>query len=597
MPPSAISIREYLNYPPAVAGPNTKYDNTPQNNPSLSGATLGVLSSVVSSLGSLQRILWSNAGFGSLSKLEKTGALKDIVPCFDPTVIALVNTTSTLIPSAYEALTTRGVSSSGSTFYSAADYVAAYKSGAVTPTQVAERILEILATDSTKEHYFIAPTPKDALLAAAAASTERYRSGGALPMDGVPLVVKDEVDVAGTVKTLGLSPAEVSRRLGNEPAKQSSFCVQTLLDAGMLLLGKANMHELGLDTTNDNPHWGTPTNPYNAAYYPGGSSGGSAACVGSGLVPIAVGADGGGSIRVPALYNGVWGLKPSQGRVSGRPTPSLAPSVGVLGPITATIADLEIAYRVMAAPDVEGGSASALFSYPGSLTSITEKVLGIYKPWFEDADAPIVSAVQSAVDALVSQKGYKVVDITLPYIAENRTAHAVTILSEIGSGICAGGDDVAGLCPSTKILTSIASKTKAHDLITAARLRAQMMQHLSHLFQTHPGLIIVTPTAPHPGVKIPPGAGIKGAYGISDSNKALRSMQYVFLANWTGCPAISAPCGYVSVDGGEMPVGMMGMAEWGGEDSLIDFGKEWDSLWSKDSRKRGKGWVDVLKKD
>jgi len=541
----------------------------------------------VTNVGPLRQFLWNNAGFGHVAELEKSGMLKDIAPCFDPTVIPL-SATSSPVPSPYRALSTSLPTYSA--FYSAADYLSAYKSGTTTPTKVAERILQIMDTDSTKEHYFIAPTSRDALLAAATASTGRYASNAALPLDGVPLVVKDEVDVAGMMKTLGLSPAQVARRLGTTPASQSSFCVQKLLDAGMLLLGKANMHELGLDTTNDNPHWGTPTNPYHPNYYPGGSSGGS------GIVPIAVGADGGGSIRVPAVYCGAWGLKPSHGRVSGRPTPSLAPSVGVLGPIAATITDLEVAYKVMATPDVEGGAASAFFAAPGNLKPSVRhtKLLGIYKPWFEDADPFICTAAQNAVDLLVSQHGYQIVDITLPYILENRHAHAATIMSEISSAICAGGSDTSGLTPHNRILTSIAGQTTAHDLITAARLRTQMMQHLSYLFTTHPGLIIVSPTVPHVGVKIPPGGGVKGGYGASDANTAVRSMQYVFLANWTGCPAIQAPCGYAKVDGGEMPVGLMGMSEWGAEDALIDFGKDWDVIWSREGRKRGKGWVDVL---
>ena len=94
------------------------------------------------------------------------------------------------------------------------------------------------------------------------------------------------------------------------------------------MLGTTVMHEFGLDTTNNNPTLGTPLNPFSEDYYPGGSSGGSGSVVGCGLVPIALGADGGGSIRVPSAYCGVFGLKPSHGRVSGWPSVNHCVSVG-----------------------------------------------------------------------------------------------------------------------------------------------------------------------------------------------------------------------------------------------------------------------------
>ena len=136
--------------------------------------------------------------------------------------------------------------------------------------------------------------------AEASASTARYaastsRTSG---IDGVPVLIKDEFTFAGTPRTMGLTKAEMTRRAysGSEEG-QTSWCVQKLVDAGALVVGKANMHEIGFDTTNNNPNWGTPRNPYNKDYYPGGSSGGCAYAVGAGLVPVAVGADGGGSIR------------------------------------------------------------------------------------------------------------------------------------------------------------------------------------------------------------------------------------------------------------------------------------------------------------
>ena len=132
-----------------------------------------------------------------------------------------------------------------------------------------------------------------------------------LPQDGVPIAVKDEADLTGYRKSLG------SRLDYTDPADATSVYVARLQAAGAVCLGKTTMHELGMDVTNNNPVHGTPPNPYNASYYTGGSSGGSAYAVAAGLVPIALGNDAGGSIRIPAAYCGAWGLKTTHGRVSG----------------------------------------------------------------------------------------------------------------------------------------------------------------------------------------------------------------------------------------------------------------------------------------
>jgi Asp-tRNA(Asn)/Glu-tRNA(Gln) amidotransferase A subunit family amidase len=522
-------------------------------------------------------------------KLEESGTLRSHRPRFDPTVIPLATLDSNQTTIAAEPDSVK--TSTSKKFYSSADYIAAYKSGAVTPTQVAERLLESLKKDD-KHLILIAPRPREELLAAAAESTKRYASGTPLLLDGVPLIVKDELDVAGFPKTLGLSPQEAAlRKVGVREKGKTSWCVQKLFDAGMLFVGKSNMHELGMDTTNNNPNWGTPPNPYNRKYYPGGSSGGSAAAVGSGLVPIAVGADGGGSIRVPATYCGIYGLKPSHGRVSAAPTPNFAPSVGVPGPMAATMADLELSYRLMATPDTSSNSASAHFPPSGAGPGPTKKVLGIYTPWFEDCEPAVAKHTQAGLSRLRSL-GYEVVEISLPFLSESRCAHAMTILNEVGADFC--GCNTHGLTAPSKVLVAVSARTSARDFVIAQKLRALLMSHLAYLFQKHPGLIILSPTVPIVGVEILKGVAEKGSRGVSDANTSMRSMQYVYIANWAGCPAITVPCGY---DGDtNMPIGLMGMADWGADDDLIAFGKEWERSWDGEDagKKRGVGWVDIL---
>jgi len=356
------------------------------------------------------------------------------------------------------------------------------------------------------------------------------------------------------------------------------------------------LSDLRPDTSNNNPVHGTPLNPHNAKYYTGGSSGGSAYAVSTGLVPFASGADAGGSIRIPSSYCGVYGLKPSHGRVSGNPTLNLATTCGVDGPIAASIADLEIAYRVMATPDPSHPSSSR-FPAPRPHSGPRRKLLGIYRTWFDRADVPVLDACYAALDRYKSL-GYEVVDITIPLLPEGQTAHAITSLCEISS---APNGPLTELSAPTRILVSVGRQTPAQDFLLAQKLRNLLMQHLAYLFTSYPGLIIVTPTTANAGWRIAGGdADLK--YGVSDANVTMRSMEFVWLANFAGCPALSAPVGYVDVDGdgeGKLPVGLMGMGEWGSEDALIEWGRDGEGILNGNSKdgeglRRPEGWVDVL---
>ena len=348
------------------------------------------------------------------------------------------------------------------------------------------------------------------------------------------------------------------------------------------------------DTSNNNPVTGTPLNPHNRHYYTGGSSGGSAYAVSAGLLPITLGADGGGSIRIPSTYCGIYGLKPSHNRISGSPTVGLAASCGVLGPMASSMADLEIAYRIMAIPD-PSNAASALFVPPIPRSNVDySKAIGIYKPWFDQADTVVLNACHAAI-AHYESEGYRVIDVTLPYLPEGQIAHALTILSEISTGV----HELGHLTPANRILLSVGKHTPASDFLLAQKMRNLLMQHLSSLFTRYPGLLVVTPTTPNAGWHIAGGAAdLK--YGISDANMSVRNMTYIWLANFTGCPALSIPVGMAAPKEGEgkIPVGLMAMAEWGAEESLFEWGRIGEAwAWERGNERvsKPKNWVDVLK--
>lgn len=426
-----------------------------------------------------------------------------------------------------------------------------YRAGKVTPLQVAEYLLTLVQRESKPPgRYSVSflQVREDLILEAAQASTERYEAGKPLSvLDGVPLTIKDEVDLSGYRKTYGsmidFTPAHA----------KTSWCVQRWQDAGALIIGKTNMHEMGLDTTNNNINYGTPLNPHNPGYYTGGSSGGSACAVAQGICPIALGVDGGGSIRLPSAFCGLYGLKPTHGRVSDRAAHEKWNSVAVVGPIASSIEDLEMGYRVMAQPDPESRTSS---NFPSPLVksaaTSTKKYLGVCQVWVNRADKEVLDMFNKAVDYLTTNHGYEVVDIEIPFLPEGQKAHALSILSEVRSRV--NKEQMSKLTYHNQLLLNVAgSHATAQDFLFSQRLRCLLMSHLRWLWEQYPGMLILTPTTACAGWKIAKPSDTS-APGFSDGDMSLRSMEYVYLANFVGAPAISVPMGYAESG---VPVGLM----------------------------------------
>ncbi|KAL8945551.1 MAG: hypothetical protein Q9222_007913, partial [Ikaeria aurantiellina] len=467
--------------------------------------------------------LWSNTGFGSLRQIPE---LADYEPRYDPTVIKLASSPNndSPQPAPTDAESTKSprkneqISPSG--HYTSAHYTSLYHTRATTPTNLITSLLSHISSSPAHASAFL-HINRDRVLAAAAASTSRYLSNKPLgPLDGVPLAVKDEADLDGYPKTLGSAHDFTSTEGG------TSWCVRQWEEAGGIVVGKLNMHELGLDTTNNNPHTSTPLNPHNNHYYTGGSSGASAYACAAGLLPIVHGADGGGSIRIPASYCGLYGLKPTHGRVSILPTTSLASSNGVMGPLASSMQDLEIAYAVLATPD-PGNPVSGMFEAPSAIPRPLsakkkgKRILGICEPWISTSSPAVLTAFNAALTHYESI-GYTATPIHLPHLHAAQLAHAMTILTEITSGVPASA--IPNLTPANKILLSVGSCTPSTDFLLAQKMRNLLMQHLSHLWREHPGMLIVTPTTPNAGWPIDdPVRDLK--HGVSDADMSVRSMR------------------------------------------------------------------------
>ncbi|OGM43679.1 N-acylethanolamine amidohydrolase [Aspergillus bombycis] len=564
---------QFIHYPEVREGPSVPYKNEDQSIPVFRGLPLAIGATLIHNVSFIQSYFWRNAGFDIIHDIPH---LKQYAARYDPTVIPVLENKPDISSSPAELTipTRRRNGSSG--YYTSADYCALYKSGELTPLAVAETLMPLVRRDVKppgKHSVAFLESQVERVRAAAEASTKRYKDGKALgPLDGVPVVVKDEVHIEGYRRTLGSKLDFTGEFTG------TSWCVKKWEEAGAIIVGKTTMHELGLDTNNNNPNHGTPRNPHNHNYYCGGSSGGSGYAVGAGLVPIALGADGGGSIRIPSSFCGIWGLKPSHGRISATPTVSLAQTVGVYGPMAASIDDLALAYRIMAAPaPAEQDPPSA--SFPDPLTSLQAqsskprtKAIGIVSDWIDRAEPSVRAVFDRALD-FYRKQGYDVIDITIPYLPEGQRAHVLTIMTEIASGLTP--DQIGKLSAPNKVLVSMGMwQISGQDFLASQRLRNIIMCHLAYLFRKHPGLLILTPSTPIPGWKINGEADL--SRGLSDGKSSVRNMEYVWLANFTGCPAINCPAGYVQDT--RVPVGLMAMGEWGTEEDLIAFARDGEAI-------------------
>ncbi|RIB02002.1 putative glutamyltRNA amidotransferase subunit A [Gigaspora rosea] len=428
---------------------------------------------------------------------------------------------------------------------------------------------------------------KDDILAQAEASTSRYNNGQSLgPLDGVPVAVKDEIDVTGYETRVGTS----FFNRGN-PASNDACLVKKLRDQGAIIIGKTNMHEIGFDITTNNPNTNTSRNPYNTNHYCGGSSGGSACVVASGLCPIAIGCDGGGSIRIPSSFCGIYGLKTTCGRISSKGLFALSSSVGVPGPMTACVDDLALAYFVMSGKDPEDPKT---FHQPSPtlhdlyLTDdLSNLKIGIFSAWNKQVTDP---AITPALDNFINEfklRGAEFIEIEIPELEDARVAHLITIGSEHAA--CIDGykkhSHLLNLPNRANIATL--SNVNYSDYIKSQQVRTRMMRNISVVFS---GVdLILTPTCAINAPQIYPRA-LK--YGEINTLVTADGTRFAQLANFTGIPAVTVPAGYNDKN---LPIGLQFMAKWYDEATLLRVAKVSEEIFESERRRPAeKYWLGNL---
>jgi Asp-tRNA(Asn)/Glu-tRNA(Gln) amidotransferase A subunit family amidase len=449
----------------------------------------------------------------------------------------------------------------GFNYATVSDFAKAYRDGTTTPEEVAKNILSAIRKSNKGGmplNAFIAVDHNE-VMRQARESTIRIKAGKALSIfDGVPVAVKDEIDMTPYPTTVGTA------FLGRTPATHDATVAARLRSAGALMVGKANMHEIGINVFGLNPVHGTTRNPYNPKHFTGGSSSGSATAVAAGIVPVAIGADGGGSIRIPAAFCGLVGLKATFGRISEHGAYPLDWSIAHIGPLAWSAADAALTYAVIAGPDLN--DPNSLHQPLPSLKNwdnlnLKGLKLGVYWDWFRHADAEVVSACEAMLREY-EKMGCEIIEISIPNLEANRIAHSITILTEMAQAMNATYDEHhKEHALDVRINLAMARQFSATDYVTAQRVRTRMIQHFKRAFENVD--MILTPTTGIAAPEIKKGALPNGE---SDLSTTIEIMRFVTAANLTGLPAITFPVGYTQSG---LPIGLQVIGKAWDEANLL----------------------------
>ena len=410
-------------------------------------------------------------------------------------------------------------------------------------------------------HAFITVTEEQARSEAAERDRELAQGLDRGPLHGIPIAFKDLFYTRGVRTTAG------SLVFRDFIPDYQATCVSRLRLAGAVSIGKTNLHEIAYGITSKNPHYGFVLNPRDPARLPGGSSGGSGAAVAAGIVPLALGTDTGGSIRIPASYCGVTGLKPTYGRVSRYGILPLAFSLDHAGPLGASVEDCALAMNAIGGPDPFDTSCSQIPApdfNPPALRDLRGVRVG--RPenfFFEHLDAEVASCVDRAI-AELERSGARIIPIRLPDLNEVNAVARVIQLAEAAS-VYIRHTDPQLFGPDVWALLEQGRMIAGHEYVSAQRLRTLFCREFDRVWRTVD--LLAAPTTP---VAAPLKDAAVVRIGSQEEDVRMASTRLVRPINCLGLPAISLPCGTTSE---HLPVGLQLIAAPFEEPNLIAVAK------------------------
>lgn len=467
----------------------------------------------------------------------------------------------------------------------------------ISSTEIVKSCLERAQRYNGDLNCFISLFPEHALERAQAAD-RLLAAGEGGPLTGVPIAHKD------IFCTAGFKTSCASKMLDSFIAPYQATAMAKLDAAGTVMIGKTNMDEFAMGSSNENSFYGPVSNPWDTQRAPGGSSGGSACAVSARVVPAATGTDTGGSIRQPAALCGVTGLKPTYGRVSRYGMVAYASSLDQGGPIAQTAQDAAPLLGAMAGHDPRDATSASVpvDDYLGALNNdIKGLKIGLPREYFSsELEQPITDAITAALN-LLEQAGAAVIDVELPHTDLSIPVYYVIASAECSSNLsrydgvrfghrCPDPEDIndlfcrsrgAGFGDEVKRRIMIGTYVLSEGYYDAYYLKAQRLRRmLRDEFRTALDLVdvIVTPTSPT--TAFPLGSR------IDDPVSMYLSDIYTVSVNLAGLPAISIPAGFS--DG--LPIGMQLIGNYFQEAKLLNVAHQYQQLtdWHKQAPA---GWL------
>jgi aspartyl-tRNA(Asn)/glutamyl-tRNA(Gln) amidotransferase subunit A len=420
----------------------------------------------------------------------------------------------------------------------------------------------------------------DDVIEQAQKADEMFANGKATMVTGIPFAIKDNILFEGKVASGG------SKILENYVATYDATVIKKLKEAGAVILGRANMDEFAMGGSTENSAYGPSKNPNDTTRVPGGSSGGSAVTVAGGMALVALGSDTGGSIRQPASFCGIVGLKPTYGSVSRHGLMSMASSLDVIGPMTKTVEDAEIVYNV-----IKGKDEFDATSVEGEINKKGKYIIGIPKDFLKDGvDADVLENFNQSVEKLKSQ-GFEIKDVSLPTLPYALAVYYILMPAEVSSnlarldgvkyGSLKEGKDLIEDYFLTRgeffgkearrriMLGTYVLSTGYYDAYygKALKVRELVKQDFDRVFKEVD--VIITPVSPMPAFK----------FGEKANDPLQMYLADIFTvgANLATVPAISIPAGVVSREEKSLPVGLQIIAPRFGENILFEIGKKFEN--------------------
>jgi len=451
--------------------------------------------------------------------------------------------------------------------------------------EITESFLKRISETNKSLNAFITITEEQAVSESVEAD-EIIANGKAKSLTGLPFAHKDLFCTDGILTTCA------SKMLSNFVPPYDATVVKRLKDAGTIMIGKTNMDEFAMGSSNETSYYGNVSNPWNLDLSPGGSSGGSAAAVAAGLAPAATGTDTGGSIRQPAALTGVTGIKPTYGRVSRYGMIAFASSLDQGGFFTKSSEDAALLLTEVAGMD-EFDSTSSAEPVPDYTASINNSIkgikIGLIKQHFEEGlDETNKKVLEEALKALESQ-GAEIIEIDMPNIGLSVPTYYVVASAECSSNLSRyDGIRFGHRAENFNDLTDFYSKTRGEGFGSEVKrrimtgtyvlsagyydayyLKAQKVRQLiSEDFKSafEKVNVIAGPTTPSPAFPL----GAK----MDDPIEMYLNDIFTIGANLAGLPAMSIPCGFVN----NLPIGLQLIGKHFGEESILQCGHQYQQI-------------------